>query len=94
MEVFTAYDLEKQAGLFILKLKEIYKVSQTSLDGLIPEMNILIQQHKQMFMSKVQTSFSAVGIETGDYPDVIDVFSTEIDPFKKLHSGFLQETFF
>ena len=38
-------DMKRQAALFLLKAKEIHKVSESALDGLIPDLTILFNQY-------------------------------------------------
>lgn len=41
---FSGFDIRNQAALFLLKVKEVYQVSQTALDGLVADMEILFNQ--------------------------------------------------
>ena len=76
-------DMKRQAALFLLKAKEIHKVSQTALDGLIPDLTILFNQY---YHSEVKCKF----------PDLVNESESQedFDPFQGLHSKYLQEKYF
>ncbi len=92
----TAVDFERSCALFILKSKEVYKISQSAIDGLLTDVTLLMQQYSHSVKSDIQklfqdaniTHFSESNLQRLLYP------LEDVDPFKELHSSFLQKKYF
>lgn len=85
--------LKRQAAIFLLKSKEIYKTSQLSLDGIISEITTLWQQHLTVITNGIETQLSTLGIQQSCINEALS-FNERINPFHGLHSRFLQEKYF
>ena len=84
---------KKQMALFILKLKEVRKVSQTAIDGLVCDFTLIIQQ----IISQLQNDVSICLQDNGlNINGLLEVFSDpfKLNPFIQLESKFLQEKFY
>ena len=75
--------MKKQSALFHLKAKEIHKISQTALDGLIADLTISFNQY---YHSELKCKF----------PDLVNESESQEDfkPFQGLYSKYLQEKYF
>ncbi len=82
--------LEKSAALFLMTLKEKYKLTQTavgfSIDQIITIIDISLQQAKD----QVESIVNGVGT---DIPDLSECFNID-DPFAALNSEYLQTKFY
>ena len=89
---------EKLAALFLLKMKEVYKLSQSSVDCLTTDMSEMLQKHDHSLKLKVKDLLSSSGIKVENYPQIVQFLSHQdeelADPFKGLQSKFLQEKYF
>lgn len=84
-------NINKQRALFVLKTKEVHKVSQTALNGLLGDVTLLFQRHMDIFTKEIK-----VLLDSSNYPELLSFLQKQqmIDPFEGLHSKFLQEKFF
>ena len=92
----TRYEHMKQMALFVLKTKEIRKVSQSALDGLINDFTLILQQSICSLKADVNRCLSANGVSISMFDGLDEVFedSSKLNPFNQLESKFLQEKFF
>lgn len=92
----TPYEHMKQMALFLLKTKEIRKVSQSALEGIITDFTLILQQSIHTLRSDVNRCLSASGVSISTFDGLGDIFedSRKLNPFNQLESKFLQEKFF
>lgn len=86
---------ERSCALFILKCKEVHRISQGAINGLVTDVTLLMQQYYSSIRADVEKCFrdmpqSIVSPLHNLFPLPVD----EIAPFKGLHSKFLQEKYF
>ena len=89
-------DHEQQIALFLLKSKEIRKVSQVSLDGLIDDFTSLLSFKVHTLENNVQSCLLANGINMDNVESLRSLFCDPqiINPFEGLHSKYLQQKYF
>ena len=87
---------ERQAALFLLKAKEVHKISQTALDSMISEYSLLIQHTVKQLQSNVLTALQKNRIELNKINGLNDAFTdvTSIDPFHHLKSEYMQNKYY
>ena len=87
---------KKQMALFILKLKEVRKVSQTAIDGLVCDFTLIIQQIISQLQNDVSICLQDNGLNFSNINGLLEVFSDpfKLNPFTQLESKFLQEKFY
>ena len=81
-------DIEKACALFVLKAKEVHKVSQTALNELLVDVTMLMQTHAHKLKLDIQRHLgdmphSVEGIQGFDLQRLLNPLE-EIDPFKGL----------
>ena len=86
----------KKMAVFLLKAREVRKVSQTALDGLLADFTIIIQETSQQLKTDVNACLEMNGMNLSLFQGLEEVFH---DPcrtksFKHLDTRFLQEKFF
>ena len=87
------FDFKRSCALFILKCKEVYKISQSAIDGLVTDVTLLMQQHSHSVKSDIQKLFQDANITNFDIQRLLYPLE-DVGPFKELHSKFLQEKYF
>ena len=87
---------KKQMALFLLKLKEVRKVSQTAIDGLVSDFTMIIQQVVSQLQNDVSMCLQENGLHFTSIKGLLEIFSDslKINPFAQLESKFLQEKFY
>ena len=89
---------KKQMALFLLKTKEIRKVSQIALDGIVDDVTSIIHLTVDKLKCEVDNTLKSSGINGGisTFSSLGDVFNnTDIrDPFNGLSSKYLQDKFY
>ena len=92
----TAFQRTKQIALFLLKTKEVRKLSQTSLDGIIPDFTELLQQRIYQLKTEVKSYLEVNGMNIATFEGLEKIFDDpqKNNPFTQLDSKFLQETFY
>ena len=85
-----------QIAKFLLKLKEVRKVSQTAIDGLVGDISLMVQQITTRIQMNVSEVLQRNGLDMRNITGLLEVFSDPflIDPFKQLHSKYLQDQFY
>ena len=91
-----SFEYMKQTSLFLLKVKEIWKVSQVALDGLIADVTSMLQRTINQIKHEVSTVLQSNGVSLSTFSGLEDVFNDPRwnEPFKGLDSVFLQEKFY
>lgn len=74
---------------FLLKATEVYKLSQTALDNLIPDIGILFQE---FFEAEMKRRLQNCGLSIDDHQALYNMEA--FDPFKGLHTRYLQEKYY
>ena len=92
----TAFQRTKQIALFLLKTKEVRKVSQTALDGIIPDFTELLQQRIYQLKTEVKSYLEVNGMNIAAFEGLERIFDDpqKNNPFRQLDSKFLQEKFY
>ena len=91
----TEYHNKTAAALFLLKTKEIHKVSQTALDGIIQDISSFIEVITKSMERDIRHCLennSSISVDSS----LSDVFLkyTSLNPFQGLHSKYLQEKYY
>ena len=81
---------KQSSALFILKMKEIHRLSQVAVDGIVEGSRDVFNHAVGRLYAGVRSKLAALGI---DEMTVEDVFSLN-DPFKGLETQHLQEKCF
>ena len=86
----------KKMALLLLKAKEVRKVSQTALDGLLADFTVIIQETVQRLKTDVNACLEMNGMNLSLFQGLEEVFqdTCRTEPFKHLDTRFLQEKFF
>ena len=87
---------EKKVGaLFLLKMKEVHKMSQTALCGLISDVNDLIQYKVKSVETEVLSYLASVGVSSDHCTELRQLFQrAEYTPFTVLGTKYLQEKYY
>ena len=82
--------------MFLLKIRELHKVSQKALDGLVTDITSLFQQKLFTLQKDLQEYLSASGLSMSEIDGLEALFNKPelSNPFKGLQSKFLQEKSF
>ena len=70
----TPYEHMKQMALFLLKTKEIRKVSQSALEGIITDFTLILQQSIHTLKSDVNKCLSASGVSISTFDGLGDIY--------------------
>ena len=82
--------------MFILKLKQKYKLAQTTIDGILGD----VEQMTETVVTKLQQRLSAImsnaGLSSTEIPGYWEAFNDPdiVRPFNGLNTEYLQEKFF
>lgn len=95
-QISSNFQHMKRMALFLLKTKEIRKVSQAALDGLIADFTTILQQTIHQVEYEVDAVLKENGVSISAFQGLRSVFnnSQTNEPFKQLHCKFLQEKFY
>jgi len=87
---------KKEMALFLLKAKEVRKVSQSALDGLLSDFSTIVESITRVLKSSVSDCLSSKGLDISSFDGLEEAFSDLkiTDPFHQLHSKFQQEKFY
>ena len=86
------FRLRRAAALFLLTLKEKYKLTQTTIDFAVCQVQHMVSYALQDMKDEVQQHVArTLGAEL---PDLIDIMDTSIDPFEGLQTEYMQTKFF
>lgn len=84
----------RHAGLLLLTLKEKHRLTQTSVDFAVHQIQSMIkytlEDAKESIEQKLQLHFTQLGVQL---PDISDCFAN-IDPFSGLESEYMQTKFY
>ena len=85
---------DRNSALFILKAREIHKISQSSLNSLLGDISTYVDMTKVRLIQLVNEALRAKGIEMGEELQALSNSPTVSDPFKNLRSEHLQTQYF
>lgn len=92
-EKLSKFEHMKQMALFLLKTKEVSKVSQVALDSLLADFSLLLQRTVEQLHHDVKGCLAAKGLCIEGLENVFKE-ETLINPFSQLSTKCLQETFY
>lgn len=92
----SKFEYKKQMALLLLKIKEVRKVSQSALDGIIDDVSLILQQTIGRVKAGVNSCLVSHGMSISVFDGLSDVFkdTSILNPFDQLKSKFLQEKFY
>ena len=87
---------KRQTALFLMKAREVHKISQVSLDGLLADFTEMRRSSTQYLESEINKILTASGLRMDDFEGLRNLFCQPevVDPFHGLQSRFLQEKFY
>lgn len=92
----SSIERKKQLALFLLKTREIRKVSQVALDGVIADFTQILRKTVYELKLEVSARLEAKGMSIATFEGLADVFCDPqmTNPFQQLDTKFLQEKFY
>ena len=84
---------KKEAGLFLIKTKEIYKVPQSTLDSLVGDISTIVESTIKHIEKRVKMELEERGISVTKELQEIFNFPHINKVFQGLHTEFLQKKF-
>lgn len=88
------HEQKKKSAMFLLQLKEKRCLSQVAIDDIVLASKDLFQHSVGRVRAAVHECISRADIDPSDIPGLNEVYSKLKDPFKDLHSTYLQEKCF
>lgn len=88
-----AQDLQSYAAVWMLKIKEVHKLTQSTLDNIIQDVTSLSQHLLDKMHTAVQTALAEVGISQSQVPQLSKIFNPDgplARPFRGLESAYQQ----
>ncbi len=84
----------QQPALFLMKAKEVNKVSQSSLNELVGDITLVLERKCQKLESSVSAALAERGIEMD--PELQSLFHRPnvIAPFQRLETEYLEKKFY
>lgn len=86
------YRLHRSAGLFLLTLREKYKLTQTAVDFAMGQVQHMVKFALEDMKEAVQHGAVSSGIELPE--GIIDAMDTSVNPFEDLLTEHMQTKFF
>ena len=86
----------KRIGLFLLRAREVRKISQTALHELLEDFSNIVQETVSQIKLEVSASLASRGMSLAVFDGIEDVFCdrSKLEPFRGLDSKHLQEAFY
>ena len=83
-------------AMYILKLKEKYKLSQTTVDSILSDTEEVAQRVVSRLQQRLLTTMSEAGVNATDIPGYVEAFNAPdiIRPFNDISSEYLQDKYF
>ena len=90
--VLSTFEYKKQMALFLMKAKEVRKISQSALNGLVDDVTSIVQLILHRLEYEVDAVLKSNGLRISSFDSLIDVFHDPLktEPFK----GLLQKKFY
>ena len=87
---------KRSNAMYILKLKQKYKLSQTAIDGILGDTELMTQRVVSRLQQRLSTTLSKAGLSATEIPGYLDAFddSDIVRPFNGLGTEYLQEKYF
>jgi hypothetical protein len=85
---------DRCTALFILKAREIHKISQSSMDHLLGDISSFFETMKDRLIQNVDSALREKGICMTDHLQAISHSPDVSDPFSGLHTEYLQKQYF
>lgn len=84
----------RSSALFLLKAKEVYRLTQWSLNNVMEEVRTIVQQTLREVERQVLLNLSANGMEINEMIGLREIFHDQelCEPFKSLRTEYLQQT--
>ena len=88
--------LKRSAALFILKTAEVRKLTLTAVNGVLEDVQELVERAVHSTHTKVCSVLHKAGISASDVPELHDLFTDEnlLNPFMGLQTEHLQVKYF
>ena len=92
----TKLQQKQQMALFLVKTKEIRKVSQVALDGIIEDFTLILQETIQRLREEVNSCLIENGLSITTFDGLLGIFDNQstLNPFSELESKYKQEKFY
>lgn len=85
---------KKEAGLFLLKAKELYKISELSMESLVSDISTIVESTMKHLEDRVQDVMAGKGISmTADLQQIFKYPEVPGGVFTGLHTTSLRNTF-
>ena len=85
---------QRSSALFLLKLKEHRRISQTAVDDIVADWNGLFSHSVQRLYARVRETLASSGVDVCSIDGLQEVFEEVPHPFEGLETRFKQEKFF
>ena len=85
---------KKVSALFILKAKEVHKISQSSLNELLQDVTTVVEQKISLLKTDISCSLASKGIEMDAELQSLFYKPELVKPFQGLETEFFQKKFF
>ena len=85
---------KRSSALFLMKTKEINKVSQTCLDGLVEDVTLLLQSKVRTLEAEISCALHHKGVEMDS--ELTSIFHRQeiVTPFQGIETEFFQKKFY
>ena len=84
---------KRSSSLFLMKLENEFKVSPSSLDGILEDMSLLLEDNTKFLQNKLAVTLSKKGIEYDS--EIASIFQDSItNPFQGLHTQYFREKYY
>ena len=82
--------------MYILKLKQKYKLAQTAVDGILGDTELMTQRVVSRLQQRLSTTLSKAGLSATEIPGYLEAFEDPdiVRPFNGLDTEYLQEKYF
>ena len=84
----------RSSALFLLKLKEHRRVTQTAIDDVVDSCQNIFQQTIQTVQSSIRSCMAQHGIDPDSTPGLNEKFLEYTDPFNGLENKYKQEKYY
>ena len=85
---------KRSAALFLLKLKEICRLSQAAINDVVHEWGGIFSHTVQLMNSRIREVLSSSGIDLNSINGLNEVFVDVPNPFMGLETRYLQEKYY
>ena len=89
-----AENIRRSSAMFLLKLKEHFRISQIAIDFIVERCRDLLSQTIVRAEAAVKARLAEVGIDLESVGDLHDIFQSVLDPFDGIDTCYLQEKYY